>query len=461
MFCQLERLRHCIPASIRHILSELPSTLDGTYERILQEIHEDNWEYAHRIFQCLLVASRPLQVEELAEVLTLRFDGGTIPELEEGWHPEDDEGAVMSTCSSLITIVKNRRGSRVVQFSHFSVREFLTSTRLATKEGILRYHILLQPAHTLLAQASLGVLLHLDSHVDKNSVEKFPLAHYAARHWVDHARFEDTSLRVRDGMERIFHPRGRHFKIWVWLYDVDDSAPRRTMAAEHPIPPEGTTLHYAALCGFRTIVEWLVITHSQDVNAMDRFLMTPLHHVSYRGHLELARFFLERAADVDASAGTFGTPLCRAAVGGQLEIAKFLLENGADVNGQQGGDVTPLHQASVEGHLEVARLLLLHGADINPRDGSRLTPLARASRSGHQEVVQLLLENGAEVDSLDSNGWTPLHFASYMRHLAVESLLREYGADPNIKNNLGYTPLNIPKYKSWFQTIKDKIGLSW
>ena len=173
MYCQLERLRHCIPASIRLILSELPSTLDGTYERVLQDIREDNWEYARRLFQCLIAASRPLRVEELAEVLTLRFDRGTIPELEECWRPEDDEGAVMSTCSSLITIVKSH-GSRLVQFSHFSVKEFLTSTRLATKEGILRYHIHLQPAHTLLARASLGVLLHLDSRVDKDSVKKFP-----------------------------------------------------------------------------------------------------------------------------------------------------------------------------------------------------------------------------------------------------------------------------------------------
>jgi hypothetical protein len=49
------------------------------------------------------------------------------------------------------------------QFSHFSVKEYLTSERLAqAEEHLSYYHILPEPAHTVLARASLSVLLQLD-----------------------------------------------------------------------------------------------------------------------------------------------------------------------------------------------------------------------------------------------------------------------------------------------------------
>ena len=59
---------------MRHVLGELPETLDETYERILQEIPKSNRMHAHRLLQCLTVAVRPLRVEELAEVLAVDFD---------------------------------------------------------------------------------------------------------------------------------------------------------------------------------------------------------------------------------------------------------------------------------------------------------------------------------------------------------------------------------------------------
>jgi len=74
VFCPLGTLRRCFPPSIRRLLDELPTTLDETYERILMEIPEEKWKHAHRLFQCLIVCFRPLRVEELADVLAVRFD---------------------------------------------------------------------------------------------------------------------------------------------------------------------------------------------------------------------------------------------------------------------------------------------------------------------------------------------------------------------------------------------------
>src|SRR5437588_4204045 len=124
VYCQLETLRHCLPASVRRILAELPETLDATYERILQEIPKSNQVHAHRLLQCLTVAVRPLRVEELAEILAVDFNTSEgIPKLNEALRWEDQEQAVLSACSSLIAVIKGKeKDSHVVQFSHFSVK---------------------------------------------------------------------------------------------------------------------------------------------------------------------------------------------------------------------------------------------------------------------------------------------------------------------------------------------------
>ena len=165
MYCQIETLRHCLPSAVGHALNELPESLDETYERTLLGIRKERREFAHRLFQCLTVAVRPLRVDELAEVLAIRFYPGQLPQYHVHWQLEDAQDAVLSTCSSLISVV-NLDGSPVVQFSHFSVKEFLTSERLANlTEEISHFYIIPCSAHTILAQACLSILLHLGDQV--------------------------------------------------------------------------------------------------------------------------------------------------------------------------------------------------------------------------------------------------------------------------------------------------------
>src|SRR5258708_31345813 len=206
VYCQLDALRHCFPPNLRQFLKELPESLDETYERILKGINKAQKDNAHRLLQCLTVAVRPLRVEELAELLAFDFQATGergIPKLKEDWRWDNQEEAILSTCSSLIAIVHNGE-SRVVQFSHFSVKEYLTSPRLAQSHGdVSRFHIDLDAAHTILAQACLGTLLWLDEHASDAGSKGSPLVTYAAEHWVDHAQFENVSSRVRDGLNEL------------------------------------------------------------------------------------------------------------------------------------------------------------------------------------------------------------------------------------------------------------------
>ena len=138
--------------------------------------------------QCLTVAMRLLYVEELAEILALDFgaDEG-LPELKENWRSNDQQDAVLSICSSLIVVVPDHTDDRdVVQFSHFSVKEFLTSDRQSTSSLDISYlRILPEPAHTFVAKACMVILLLSE---DANAYNYSPLSFYAAHHSAEHAR---------------------------------------------------------------------------------------------------------------------------------------------------------------------------------------------------------------------------------------------------------------------------------
>jgi hypothetical protein len=128
---------------------------DNTYECALEAIPKEQQQHAHRLSQCQVAAIRPLRVEELAKIFAIDFDTDTAPNLMMGWRPENPEDALLSACSTLIVIAEDQ-GSKIVQFSHFSLKGFLTSDRLWTSYvgSIRRYHILLDSAHTILGRAS-------------------------------------------------------------------------------------------------------------------------------------------------------------------------------------------------------------------------------------------------------------------------------------------------------------------
>jgi len=141
-----------MPLSIRKALNLLPITLDDTYEWMLEGIPKEKFEHASRLFHCVVAAIRPLGVEELAELFAIDFGPSDVPNLVAGWQLENPEEAVLLTCSSFITIIDDK-GSKIVQFSHFSVKEFLTSDQLQLSNvgNICQYFIPLEPANAILA----------------------------------------------------------------------------------------------------------------------------------------------------------------------------------------------------------------------------------------------------------------------------------------------------------------------
>ena len=355
MFCQLEILRHCFPSSVKFILDELPESLDETYERILREIRKPNQGHAHRLMQCLVAAARPLRVKELAEVLAFDFNVDGIPKLNVRWRWEDQEEAVMSACSSLVTIVKDR-DSRVVQFLHFPVKEFLTADRLAVPiKDVSRYHIRQEAAHTILAQACLGALLRLDDDVDRDKIENFPLARYAGQYWATHAQVENVSSRIKDGMGFLFDANSPHFATWLWIYNEDQGG--NSMRSMRPEKTAAVPLYYAARLGFRDLAKHLISEHPEHVNARGGSRVTPMHAAAFAGHADILSLLLEHGADLESRGELNMTPLHFAAFYGKLEAGRRLLDHGANINARHSRDWTPLQWAvRRKNNIQVVRL---------------------------------------------------------------------------------------------------------
>ena len=474
MYCQLVNICGCIPACIRNALADLPETLDGTYERTLREIKKANWEFAHRLLQFVAVAIRPLRVEELAELLAFDFKAGSIPKFHEDWRLVDPIHAVLSTCPSFLAIVdENYPGHKVVQFSHFSVKEFLTSARLAKSNDIIlrRYHISETPAHTVAARACLGYLLHLDKDVTRYSLRNLPFAEYSAEYWVSHARVEDVSQNVKDGLKELFDQSKPHLAICIWICDPSLSSWEMRQSewcqSERPSRLRKTPLQYVVFWDLHSIVELLVNEHSQDVNSRDFNDATPLHLASEIGRLEVARTLIEHGARVSARNKDGWTPLHLASQEGRLEVAHMLIEHGADVSAQNFDGQTPLHLVSPShrnrvqfhglvdsGRPQVAQMLIKHGADVSAQDKVGEVPLHRASQAGWLGVARILIELGADVSVHNKDGQTPVHLAVRAGQLEVARILIECGTSVSARNKDGHTPLHLASKAGWLEVAR-------
>ncbi|HEV8490968.1 MAG TPA: ankyrin repeat domain-containing protein [Candidatus Angelobacter sp.] len=84
-----------------------------------------------------------------------------------------------------------------------------------------------------------------------------------------------------------------------------------------------------------------------------------------------------------------------AARNGHVEVAKFLLEKGADINCRGFFGAPGLHWAAIHGHKTMVEFLIGHGADLTLRDQQfNSTALGWALEGNHTEIAELLKARG-------------------------------------------------------------------
>jgi ankyrin repeat protein len=89
----------------------------------------------------------------------------------------------------------------------------------------------------------------------------------------------------------------------------------------------------------------LALNFGADVEAKDKYDMTPLHWASLNNRIAIAKLLIDKGADVEAKDYKGWTPLHRASWNNSIEIARLLIERGANVKAKNNKGQTPLDNA--------------------------------------------------------------------------------------------------------------------
>ena len=402
--CQLDALGDCCNRlMLRKSLATLPPTLDETYDRILCAINKNVCEYAVRILRWLAFSTRPLRVEEIAEVIAID------PERDPAFEPQEvleDPLEVLKICSTLVTIVTTEgfdritwkpRSFKVVLLAHYSVKEYLISGRCRQA----RYSMQNAACNEFIAKSCLQYILQFQSSVffTNETIGEFKLARYSAEFWTTHVQGAHKAEILNQLIMALFSTGNGAYLNWIRIFDPDQ--PRQSPDITKQLKNVPTPLYYASLLGLAEIVSLLILKAGADVNAPGGCYGNALQAASLKGHEKVVALLLDKGADVNAQGGWYGDALQAASVGDHEKIIALLLDKGADVNAQRGWHRNALQAASVGGHEKIVALLLDKGAEVNAQGRYYGNALQAASHEGHEKIVALLLDKGADVNAQD------------------------------------------------------------
>ncbi|EDN91972.1 hypothetical protein SS1G_07834 [Sclerotinia sclerotiorum 1980 UF-70] len=336
------------------LIREGDGILDETYERILQQIDiQHQWEVS-KILQALTVAVKPLNVEELVEILAIDFDSDP-PCFDQDSRLLDPE-IVLAICSSLITksgpslrqdedekarwerdLLKQKFGyiSPPVKLAHASVADYLTHSESSP------FHFTQHAARQFMAQACLAYLLNRefsrghDRQLLRSRRRDYPFLRHITTNWPQYVNKSpgdpvDYLLpRTQQLLQAFFEthnlPNGGNFAFWLGMIMPSAPAEDSYVTRTHP-------LYYAASFGLADIVRIILDTET-DVNIDElggRAHATALHVACYRSHLEVVRILLERGADPNIPNNVGESPMYWANFyNPKGEIMELLLSHGA------------------------------------------------------------------------------------------------------------------------------------
>jgi hypothetical protein len=171
-------------------LRSLPKDLDETYERILIKIPAGNSQQALSVLKWISFATRPLFIEEIMDICAIQLDADPKFDTEERFTPRDilDLLPGMVTIDPPLKIAESPiHGTHIVTFSHFSVQEYVTGSRISSS---LAKNYALEAVHSnhFIARASISYLSCCNI-FDLRS-DDFPLRGYAWDYWAWHAAYQ-------------------------------------------------------------------------------------------------------------------------------------------------------------------------------------------------------------------------------------------------------------------------------
>ena len=312
-----------------------------------------------------------------------------------------------------------------VRLAHFSVKEYLESSRILTSEAS-RFHLESVTGHRFLAQSCLTYLRHYSVSSEKASnqsdLEIFPLLQYAAESWFHHCALQQGVGEA--SRELTFLQQDYARRHWRLVHDPDQywDGPFEYRSKHLP-----SAIYYASLLGLGPVVSSLLSSRA-DVNAQGGRYGNALQAALAKGHKGTVQLLLDNGAYVNTQGGLYGSALQTASAVGNKEIVQLLLDNGANINAQGGRYGNALQAALANGYKGIVQLLLDNGAYVNAQGGRYGSALQAASVRGYKEMVQLLLDTGADINAQGGLYGNALQAASATGYKEVVQLLQASGA---------------------------------
>ncbi|KAI0377505.1 ankyrin repeat-containing domain protein [Hypomontagnella monticulosa] len=453
--CHLDMLEKCLTyQDVQRTLNDLPTTLNGTYDRIIDTIHPLYKDNMIRCLQFLTYSQRAVRIDELAEALAVDV-GGQPPFDPKNRMPKPEE--VVRYCSSLVLVDESTGGGNEkhhgfykwsgIQLAHYSVKEYLTSNRL---RGDIATHLLETNARTSIAQICLTYLIYLDTvlssiqwgreNFQNLSIEfrdSYPMVSYAKNFGLTHAAIVEGTSKCVQG-------------LIIELLSCENAA---SLCTNQPIDKLAPPLFNASFLGLAHTVKAMIENKNVDINYLGPNCGTALVGAILSGHEDVFYVLLEKGADINAASTRYGSPLAVAVLRGHKGMVKELLQRGADACGW--GNRESLSNVVYYGYEDIFMMLLEKGADINATSEDRGFLLAMAALGGHKGMVKELLRRGADVCGCGNE--VPLINAAYGGHEDIFMMLLEKGANINATSEDSGSPLAMAAWKGHKGMVKELL----
>ena len=381
----------------------------------------------------LLVGSNePITIAEAAETIPIELDMTPQVDLERRLIDSDD---VLSMCSALIVLETQKDDTddkRVLRLAHFSIREYLLSTRIQ-ESTVNHWQMDTISCHIFIARLFIAYILFLEIETDacadyiwpnSASDQGYSLAAVAASRWLIHlsiAENSDADLTCGEIGSQLFTFRGD---------------------ATRPPLPQLFPIWHCDLC-YKLLAEKSEWYQWDEVGIRQYSLFFTVHH----NLPQTTGFLLARRANPNTlfkfQPTVSRTALAEASKLGHVNVVKKLLAYRADIEMEHAECPNALKQACRAGNTGIVRLLLDHGADPNARLPGVLTALSAALLSGSYHtsgIVNMLLEAGVDIvdpfsDSSIFSPWysfevSPIEYAAIkIQDTSVIKVLLDNGAN--------------------------------
>ncbi|CAI6281679.1 unnamed protein product [Periconia digitata] len=399
-----------------------------TYDRILESVKTEDYDYVLSMLQWLTSAYRPLHISELAEAIALDPNKRTFDRDQDRLYDPEE---VLDLCGSLVRLDENG----TVKLAHASCKEYLLSTTLANgPASTARFSITSMGSERHIVESlltyGLTIALHMYRLNRKLDDKEYPLLNYL--------RYA-TRVDIYRNFQALSSWFGKHFRIYGHWYD--DLLQVISFVGKPALLEANYTIAFAIRlflqsCSLALLDGFLTASSTSDLQVISECLKTSF--VDWQSYWEDNR----NSEALTRLYTNMLTPLSLAAYNNSTNVVHHLLEHGAGVDGIKDGEgAAPLLKAVGNGSKDTFRVLRERGANINICNSFSShggTVLKRAALHSADMLDIVMHEKDLQPFLVDGRGRT---IAYWIHHDSV--VKRNLSAHPHY-----LTKLDRPEFRT-------------